>query len=483
MRELHDVGELHDLRVRGVSEQVRARPSDRRLTIQKGHPGHRPHDLAYKSGCHPIDVHSLDNILAIDRDSKTAVVEGQVTLRQLCHAAFAVGLMPKVVPEFETFTVSGLVNGLGIETSSHRHGVFPVGVRTLEIVLGNGDVVVADREQRSDLFAYIAGSYGTLGVVTRVTLELVEARPFVRSRYHHFDRLRDYVAAFGQALDQHEFVEGFVLSDRSHVLITGDYSDRVASLDVYEAMKPGNPWYYQHATEMARNGGEDLVPAYEYMFRHQRSLMWMAGIIADLKVFSHTRFGRAYLDREVEKKVGATGFQAHMPVELIERCLVNQDMGVRLGRLEEGIEYVKQNLTVYPLWNCGVGHASRFLPFATPRRLPIDTRYVVDIGIYGEPTVRNYRSADAMRALQMFVDAPSLWGCCYLTSQELREAYDFDAYEAVQKKYHAADAFVPIESKIRFMGAGERQTRVPLWRLVNLFYELRAKVTSTHLHA
>jgi hypothetical protein len=31
-------------------------------------------------------------------------------------------------------------------------------------------------------------------------------------------------------------------------------------------------------------------------------------------------------------------------------------------------------------------------------------------GIYGEPTVRNYCNFDAMRALQKFVDAPSLWG-------------------------------------------------------------------------
>jgi hypothetical protein len=227
---------------------------------------------------------------------------------------------------------------------------------------------------------------------------------------------------------------------------------------------------------MARRGDQDLVPAYEYMFRHQRSLMWMAGIIADVKLLSDTRWGRRYLDREVERKVGATGFQANMPVELIERCLVNQDMGMRLDRLEEGLEYVQSNLGVYPLWNCAVGHASTFLPFATPHRLPIDTRYVVDIGIYGEPTVPRYRSADAMRALQMFVDAPSLWGCCYLTSQELREVYDFDSYEAIQRKYHAAEAFVPIESKIRFMNAGAQQTRVPLWRLVNLYYDLRAKV-------
>jgi FAD/FMN-containing dehydrogenase len=323
--------------------------------------------------------------------------------------------------------------------------------------------------------SHIPGSYGTLGVVTRATVELTEAGPFVRSRYWRFRSRRDYVRAFGNALDEHEFVEGFVLADDDYVLITGRYSERVGNLGVFDAMKAGEPWYYQHAAKLARHDGEDLVPSYEYMFRHQRSLLWLAGIIADLSIFSHTRMGRAYLDRAVEKQVASRGFKGHMPVELVERCVVNQDMGMTLGRLEEGIEYVQKHLKVAPLWNCAVGHAGA-LPFATPRKLPEGTKYVVDIGIYGEPRVRNYRAFPAMRALQKFVDVPSLWGCSYLTPNELREAYDFDSYQAVQKRYHADEAFVPLESKIRFMRGEGEQGPIPLWRLVNLYYDLRAKV-------
>jgi delta24-sterol reductase len=468
----------HEERVHAVVEAVRARPSSQRLTIGKAHPGHTPHDLGYKRGRHAVPVDALDQILAIDPESRTAVVEGQVTLRQLCRAAFAVGLMPKVVPEFETFTVAGLVNGLGLETSSHRHGVFPASVRALEVVCGNGDVVEADDRHHSELLAHIPGSYGTLGVVTRATLELAQARPFVRSRHHRFSRRRDYVRAFAAALDEHEFVEGFVLADDDYVLVTGAYSDRVPGLDVFAAMKPGNPWYYQHAARLARHGGEDLTPSYEYMFRHQRSLLWVAGIVADLRVFSHTRWGREYLDRAVGKQVAARGFKGNMPVELVERCMVNQDMGMTLARLEEGIEYVQKNLKVAPLWNCAVGHgAQRPLPFATPRRLSAKTtQYVVDIGIYGEPKRRPYRAFEAMRALQKFVDVPSLWGCCYLTPEELRDAYDFSSYEAVQRRYHAEEAFVPLESKIRFMRGEGAQEAIPLWRLLNLYYDLRAKL-------
>jgi hypothetical protein len=89
--------------------------------------------------------------------------------------------------------------------------------------------------------------------------------------------------------------------------------------------------------------------------------------------------------------------------------------------------------------------------------------------------VRPYRHFDAMRALQKFVDNPSFWGVCYLSPDELRQLYDFDAYEAVQRRYHAAETFVPIESKIRFMQRPEKQGAIPLWRLLNLYYDLRAR--------
>ena len=464
----------HEEKVRRVVEQVKARPAGARLTIQKRHPGHTPHELGYKRGRHPVDVDPLDEILEIDRDARTATVEGQVTLGQLCRSSFAVGLMPRVVPEFETFTVSGLVNGLGIETSSHRHGVFPASLLELEVVLGDGEVVTATRDAHRELLTHLPGSYGTLGIVTRATLAMSETKPFVRLRYRRFSSRSEYCKAFAQSLDGHEFVEGFVLSREEYVLVTGDYSDR-AALPIFHAAEPGNPWFYQHAARQAALNAEDLVPSYEYMFRHQRSLLWVAGIVADLKFFSTTRWGRNYLDREVERKVRATGFRGNMPIDMVERCMINQDMGVALERLDEGIAWVQENLDVHPLWNCPAGNGDLELLFATPKRLKGQRGMLVDIGIYGEPKVRGYRNFDKMRALQKFVDVPSMWGVSYLSADELRAIYDFDAYESVQKKYKATEAFVPIFEKIRIMPASSKQDRVPLWRLVNLYYDLRAR--------
>jgi len=342
-------------------------------------------------------------------------------------------------------------------------------------VLGSGEVIIADRTQHTDLLTHLPGSYGTLGIVTRVTLSLGDALPFVRSRYRHFTDRGKYVAAFTGALEGHEFVEGFVLGTSSYVLVTGNYSGEDAGTPVFSAMTDGNPWFYQHAEELAKKEAEDLIPTHEYMFRHQRGLLWIAGIIADLKIFSHTRWGRAYLDREVAKKVAKTGFKGNLPLDIIERSMVNQDMGMRLSRLEEGIAYVQENIGVHPLWNCPAGTGALDLAFATPRKMAARPETVVDIGIYGEPMAKGFRSFERIRALQKFVDVPSLWGVSYLSPEELREAYDFTSYEEVQRKYAATDAFVPLESKIRFMQpAGESLEPDRLWRLKKLWYDLKA---------
>lgn len=59
-------------------------------------------------------------VCSIDKDRMVAVCEGRVTIEQLVNAAAGHGLMPAVVPEIHDFTIAGLINGLGIETSSHR---------------------------------------------------------------------------------------------------------------------------------------------------------------------------------------------------------------------------------------------------------------------------------------------------------------------------------------------------------------------------
>ena len=480
----------HDERVRAISEQVRARPSGMKITLRKKRPGHTPHDYRYKAGKHAVDVTQLDHVLELDREQQLVFCEAEVNMGQLCKATLPYGFVPAVVPELETFTVGGLIGGLGIETSAHRFGIFPMNVPWFDAVLGNGDVVRCDERQNAELFRTLPGSYGTLGVVTRAAIQLVPAKPFVHSRYYHFTKAADYVAAFARALDEHQYVEGMVMGPDSHVLVASDMSDARGGLETYNAMKSGNLWYYEHAAKMALRTGEDLVPTYEYLFRHMRSLLWVSRF-ANFLHLPMTKLGRYVLDERVMHELQRYGLTSAIPTEARERSVVMQDVAVSLERLEEGIAYAKQHFGVYPMWNCAAGHPQRgpyvegrgsSMHFIVDHRLPPEerqeleqrTRYMVDIGLYGEPTAPNFRYRSAVRALQNFANMPAMWGVCYLSNAEFRRLYGIPQYESVRRKYNAEEAFSHVEEKVLSQPTATPELApTPLWRISAFVHRVR----------
>jgi delta24-sterol reductase len=459
----------HEARVRAVARQVVGRPAGARLTIRKDTPSHSVRDAAYKRNSHPVDVSPLRHVLAVDPERLTATVEGQVLLGDLCRTTLAQGLLPRVVPEYPTFTVAGLINGEGIQSSSHRYGTFGHNVEALEVVLGDGEVVVATPDQHAELLGALPGSLGTLGVVTAATLRLMPAAPYVRSTYRHFTSLDAYTSAFAAAIDRQPFMEGVIFGPDSYVLVTAELAPDPGGLPLVHPERTGEPYYYQHVCAV----GAGLAPAADametpaYLSRSVRGMWWMVECYADFPLLSETRWGRRLLDQATAEAFARQGFADQgLTVLERERCLVLQDVGVRLGRLREGIDWVQAHLAVYPLWNCAIRVPEAGVP-------DVGTTHVVDIGIYGEPAVRRYRCVDAMRALQRLVDCPSLWGVSYLTREELRGAriVDFDRNERVRRRYHAEGAFPHLEEKVVWVdpAAPQASGKIPLWRLYRAF--------------
>src|SRR5947209_5696031 len=75
----------------------------------------------------------------------------------------------------------------------------------------------------------------------------------------------------------------------------------------------------------------------------------------DFPLLTRTGWGRRLTDKSTAQSYARDGF-ARSSLTLLEseRCLVHQDMGVRLERLREGIEWVERRLGVYPFWNCAI---------------------------------------------------------------------------------------------------------------------------------
>ena len=131
----------------------------------------------------------------------------------LVAATLPLGLAPIVVPELKTITIGGAVAGCSIESMSFVHGGFHDTCVEYEVVTAKGDVLVCtpDNERRL-LFHMMHGSFGTLGILTRLTFKLIDAQPFVHVEHHRYERIEEYQQAHRRHADTRDvdFLDGII---------------------------------------------------------------------------------------------------------------------------------------------------------------------------------------------------------------------------------------------------------------------------------
>lgn len=93
-----------------------ARPQWKSISLQK---------LSYKNRMHGIRI-DMPDILHLDEQKRIVTVEPMVTIGQLNDFLISRGWTVPVVPELDDLTIGGLVMGGGIESTSHKYGLFQV---------------------------------------------------------------------------------------------------------------------------------------------------------------------------------------------------------------------------------------------------------------------------------------------------------------------------------------------------------------------
>lgn len=177
-----------------------------------------------------VDTSRLNHVLHFNKEQNTVLVEPNVPMDALVDATLKEGLVPKVVMELPNITVGGGFAGTSGESSSFRYGLFDRGVKGIEVVLGNGKVVWASNEQENphrDLFFACAGSCGTLGVVTLLEMELIDAKPYVELEYRAVGSLKEAVDVLQEAEQDPtvDYLDGILYSTDTGVIMVGRLQD------------------------------------------------------------------------------------------------------------------------------------------------------------------------------------------------------------------------------------------------------------------
>jgi delta24-sterol reductase len=401
-----------------------------------------------------INTSSLVHVLLIDATTKTCLVEPNVSMEKLVQATLAFNLLPPVVMEFRGITVGGGFSGTGGESSSFKHGSFDKTVKGIEIVLADGSITKASPHENADLFYGATSSLGTLGVTTLLEVQLVDAERYVQVTYTPCSSLQHTLASIQTASvdDSNDYVDGFLTSLHRGIVVTGHLTSSLPQGQTPQHFtRAHDPWFYQHAEVMTKNGitvATDTIPILDYLFRYDRAAFWMGKYAFSYFKVPCNLLTRWLLDGFMQTSIMYHALHAsnHMQKYVI------QDVAIPAEHVEAFIVAVDAEFGIYPLWLCpmkpwkretrvGDGETCSFHPHATE---DAETKLLINVGIWGP---NNCTSAQQTllrnRALEKLVHDHKgrkwLYAEAFYPAAEFSNIYHDDqvAYQKLRQRYKA----------------------------------------------
>lgn len=121
-----------------------------------------------------ISLANMDKTVIFDHARRTATVNANITYRELCPQLHQAGYALHNMASLDHITVIGAAM-TATHGSGDAHGNLATAISGLELVTANGDLVTLSRKKDGDTFNGAVVTLGALGVVTKVTLDLLPA--------------------------------------------------------------------------------------------------------------------------------------------------------------------------------------------------------------------------------------------------------------------------------------------------------------------
>ncbi|MBX7160031.1 MAG: FAD-binding oxidoreductase [Acidimicrobiia bacterium] len=403
-----------------------------------------------------LDVAAFDRVLHVDPVMLTAEVEGMTTYENLVAATLRHGLMPLVVPQLRTITVGGAVTGIGIESSSFRSGLVHESVREMEILTGDGDLVVAAPDNdNADLYYGFPNSYGSLGYALRLQIDLEPVQPYVELRHLRFTDHAALFAAMGEICDAGawfgapvDFVDGVVFDRDDLVLTLGRFVDGAPYRSDYTGMQV----YYRSLQRRTL----DYLDTSAYLWRWDTDWFWCSktfrvqnpwirSLVPPPLLRSSNYWKllavvqRSGLDRRLDSLAGRG-----------EREMIVQDVEVPVERSGEFLDFFHREIGILPVWICPTRQRDPGVTWSLYSMDP-DVLYV-NFGFWssqmlgpGEAQGTYNRKIEAKVA--ELGGRKSLYSTAYYRPDEFWRTYGGDAYHDLKDRYDAKSRLLDLYQK------------------------------------
>jgi FAD/FMN-containing dehydrogenase len=392
-----------------------------------------------------LDVRAFNQVLSV-RDGHVEA-EGMIPYEDLTRECLAHGVMPAVVPQLKTITLGGAVAGVGIESSSHRHGLVHDTMLELDVLLGDGRVVsCTPQNEHAELFFGFPNSYGTLGYALRVKAKTIPVKRYVRLSHLAFSEAGAYFAELEKILNAKDadFVDGTVFSPERLYITLGRFSDSAPYTSDYTFEKI----YYRSIAEKR----EDYLTVQDYLWRWDTDWFWCSKNVFAQNPLVRRIYGRRRLGSKTYTKIMRWNSRVGVTKKL-ERILglhsesVIQDVDIPIGRAAEFLDFYAKEIGLWPQWICPIGvRETRFVLY------PVKRGWYVNFGFWD---VKRTREAHASGHFNRLIEEKvhelggikSLYSDCYFSEPQFHARYGGAAYDALKKKYDPAGAFPRLYEK------------------------------------
>ncbi|MFT3923416.1 MAG: FAD-binding oxidoreductase [Myxococcales bacterium] len=455
--------EKHDSRVAEVSAQIKrwiaAGKPGLLHTSRKSWQSVSVRAIEYKKNSPSgIDV-DLHDILELDTERRTVRVEPRVNMAQLTAFLAPRGWTVPVVPELDDLTVGGLVLGYGIESSSHKYGLFADTVRAMEVVLGDGRVVRATPQEHADLFYALPWSYGGLGMLTAVELPIIPCKPYVKLTYVPVKSQAEACSVFGELVCREnppEFVDALLYTKDTGVIVVGDFADLPPGEKPNRIGNYYKPWFYKHMESFLEKGeATEYVPLRDYYHRYTRSLYWHGELLVPIGNHPLFRYTLGWLMPPKVSLMRLT--QTKRMRKFRDERNVVQDALLPLRFLSESIDMFHQEFECYPVWLCPHKVFKTQPQGALKPSLPGGDEMFVDVGVWQVPGFvkrkEKWNGRVAVKRMEAWLRAHHGYQCLYAVTEQTRkqfwEMFDGTLYHKARKTYGGEGAFMDVFDKVK----------------------------------
>jgi FAD/FMN-containing dehydrogenase len=417
-------------------------------------------------GAAGLDVSGLGGVLAIDPDARTAEVQGMCTYERLVAATLAHGLMPLVVPQLRTITLGGAVSGLGIESTSFRHGLPHESVVEMDILTGSGDLVTARPDgENADLYTAFPNSQGSLGYATRLRIELQPIAARVALRNVAFTDLDVLIAAVTEVMATGmwqgrivDAMDGVVFGPTEGYLVLAALDP--ATVDPAESASDytGQAIYYRSIPDRR----SDVLTGHDYLWRWDTDWFWCSRAFGVQNRYLRRVWPARYRRSDVyHRLVGLENrYRIAARVDrwrgLPERERVVQDVEIPIEATAGFLRWFLGHVPMTPIWLCPLRLREPDGP-GSARRWPLyplqPGQSYVNIGFWGTvPIGPTARDGDVNRTIERAVsDAgghKSLYSDAYYDRDTFDHLYGGDIYHTVKDRYDPDHRLTDLYTKV-----------------------------------